>query len=420
MALNTGSRSENTVPPGQRLGLARTLSLGHAVLYGLGVTIGAGIYVLVGPAIGRAGDYAPLAFVLAAAMLSLTGASIAELGSRMPVAAGEAAFVRAGFGSDRLATLTGLIVFGISTVSAAAISVGSAGYIGTLIDVPRSVIIAGVVLTMGGIAAVGIRESVTFAGIMTVIEIGGLVMIVLAGAVAPAIPPQIGPPSEPITVSFPLAGLMSATLLAVFAFIGFESLTNIAEEMRRPKRDLPLAIFITLFVTTALYVTVVWVALRTVPAAELDASDAPLTLVFERTIGADPRLMTLIAIVATVNGVIVQIIMSARVLYGLSVQGSLHPLLGAVHGSTRTPHVATALAVVAATVLALFIPLDQLADLTSRLTLALFALVNASLIAIKRAEHKAPPGIFSVPQLVPSAGIVTIVGILVAEALQRI
>ena len=148
-------------------GLARSLTLTHALLYGLGVTIGAGIYVLVGPAIGRAGVWAPLAFALAAVLMSLTAASFAELGSRMPVAAGEAAYVRAGFGSDRLATLAGLIVVAIAIVSAAAISVGSAGYIGVVLPLPQQVIVAGVILAMGAVAAWGIKESVTFAGICT-------------------------------------------------------------------------------------------------------------------------------------------------------------------------------------------------------------------------------------------------------------
>jgi amino acid transporter len=107
------------------------------VLYGIGVTIGAGIYVLIGAAAARAGMQAPLAFVAAAILMGLTAASFAELGSRMPVAAGEAAYIRAAFGSDRLALAAGLLVIGIAVVAAAAISVGSAGYLGVFISLPE-------------------------------------------------------------------------------------------------------------------------------------------------------------------------------------------------------------------------------------------------------------------------------------------
>ena len=161
--------------------LKRTLTLTHAVLYGIGVTVGAGIYVLIGAAAARAGYAAPLAFI-AALLMMITGASFAELGSRMPVAAGEAAYVRAAFHSPTLALAVGLLVVAIAVVSAAAISVGSAGYIGIFVPLPSDLIIAAVVLGMGAIAALGVRQSVTFAGVMTLIEIGGLLLIVAAGA----------------------------------------------------------------------------------------------------------------------------------------------------------------------------------------------------------------------------------------------
>jgi len=126
--------------------LKRSLSLLQATLYGLGVTIGAGIYVLIGAAAARAGMHAPVAFVLAAVLMAFTAASFAELAGRMPVAAGEAAYVRDAFQSDKLALLVGLLVVAVAVVSAAAISVGSAGYISVFIALPEPVLIAAVVL----------------------------------------------------------------------------------------------------------------------------------------------------------------------------------------------------------------------------------------------------------------------------------
>jgi amino acid transporter len=409
------SASPAPAAPGE-VTLKRTLTLTNAVLYGLGVTIGAGIYVLIGAAAARAGMYAPLAFIVAAVLMGLTAASFAELGGRMPVAAGEAAYVRAAFQSDRLATLVGLLVVAIAIVSAAAISVGSAGYVGVFLALPEPVRIGGVVLAMGAIAAWGIKVSVVFAGVMTVIEVGGLMLLIAAGAWSgpdlvtrlPEAAPSLGSPIA-------LAGIASAALLAVFAFLGFEGIVNIAEEVREPKRTLPRAIFLTLVLTTVLYVLVVWVALVAVAPAELAASKAPLALVFERLTGMSPRSMSLIAIVATINGVIVQIIMASRVLYGLAAQGSLPAWLEELSPITRTPLKATLLATAAVLVLALLLPLEQLADLTSRITLALFALVNLALVRIKAREREAPANTYVAPRWIPWAGLVSCLGLVAAD-----
>src|SRR5512134_1429104 len=161
--------------------LVRSLTLTHAVLYGLGVTIGAGIYVLVGLAAGRSGMHAPLAFIGAALVMAFSAASFAELGTRMPVSASEAAYVHAAFRLDWLSLGIGLLVVATATVSAATISVGSAGYVAVFLPLPAPWIISGVVLAMGAVACLATVQSVTFAAIMTLVEVGGLVLIIIAG-----------------------------------------------------------------------------------------------------------------------------------------------------------------------------------------------------------------------------------------------
>ena len=254
----------------------------------------------------------PLAFVIAAALMALSAASFAELACRYPVAAGEAAYAREAFGSNRIATTVGLLVIGIALVSAAAISIGSAGYLSVFVALPAPVLVTAVVVAMGGIAAWGVRQSVSFAGIMTLIEIGGLLLLIAAGVVsdAPTITrlPEVIPTFNPAA----LAGLVGTVLLAVFAFIGFEGLANVAEEVRQPNKTLPRAIFLTLAISTLLYVSVVWIALVSVGPSELARSQAPLALVFERLTGASPHTMSAIAVIATLNGIIVQIIMASR------------------------------------------------------------------------------------------------------------
>ncbi|MFC4294143.1 APC family permease [Novosphingobium tardum] len=378
--------------------LVRALTLAHAVLYGIGVTIGAGIYVLVGIAAGRSGMHAPLAFLVAALALAPTAAAFAELGTRMPVSASEAAYVQRAFGRRWLTIAMGLLVIASATISAATISAGSAGYIGMFVDLPRGWIVAGVVLAMGSAAALATARSVAIAGAMTLVEVGGLVLIIAAGLVDGE--PVFARLGEMIPTPGEFAawrGIGATALVAVFAFIGFEHLVNVGEEMKEPSRTLPRALFITLGVTGLLYVLVVWIAVVAVPPAQLAASDAPLALVFQRLTGLPLVTMSAIAVVATLNGIVVHVIMIARVLYGMATLGDLPRPLARVDPRTATPHVATAVAVAMILVLALAVPLGGLADLASRGTLLVFAGIDIALLRIKLRGDPLPAGAFSCP-----------------------
>ena len=399
-------------------GLRRSISVTQATLYGLGVTIGAGIYVLVGTTVARAGPQTPIAFAIAAILMGLTAASFAELAARFPVAAGEAAYVRRAFGSSVLATTVGLLVVAIAVVSAAAVSVGSAGYVGVFFPLPQPVLIVLIVLSMGGVAALNVKESIGFAAAITVIEIGGLIIVVLAGLllepkVFTSLPEIV--PREPNVAM--VAGLMSATLIAVFAFVGFEGISNIAEEVRDPARALPRAIFLTLLVSTILYVLVAWISLASVDRTELAHSQAPLALVFERLTGVSPQTMSIIASVATRNGIVVHPIMSSRVLYGVAQQGGLPARFAAVSASTHTPVFATAFTTALILAFALAFPLHNLAELTSRLTLLVFTAVNLSLARIRRRDGVVSAGSYTAPVWVPYAGALSCLALLVADFL---
>lgn len=396
--------------------LVRSLTLTHAVLYGLGVTIGAGIYVLVGLAAGRSGMHAPLAFIGAALVMAFSAATFAELGTRMPVSASEAAYVQAAFRLDWLSLGVGLLVVTTAIISAATISVGSAGYVAVFLPISAPWIISGVVLAMGAVACLATVQSITFAGVMTLIEVAGLVLIIAAGLgygtdVVTRLP-EIWPSAGDTTAWVGIAG---TALIAVFAFIGFEHLVNVAEEMKEPSRTLPRALFLTLGLTALIYGVVVWIAVTAVPPEELARSSAPLALVFERLTGLPLVTMSAIAVVATLNGVIVHMIMIARVIYGLADQGSLPKALTRLNPVTHTPLLATAIGVGAILVLALAVPLAGLADLTARFTLVIFAVVNLALIRIKSRNEAPPLGTFVCPRWVPFAGLVSSVLLLAID-----
>jgi len=398
--------------------LKRSLGLSLLALYGLGTTIGAGIYALTGAVAGEAGMLAPLSFAGAAVLAGFTAFSFAELSARMPRSAGEAVYVRAAFGSDRLALAVGLAVVLAGLVSTATIANGFVGYLQSLLPLPHAPALLLLVGALAGLAFWGVSQSVGMAGVITVIEIGGLLFVVaVAGhhlADLPARLPEILPPAGLGEGGW--AGVGLGCLLAFYAFIGFEDMVNVAEEVVDVRRTLPRAIAITLAGTLILYGLLSLTAVLAVPPAELARSEAPLALVVERATGRPPLAIGLVGMLALVNGALIQIVMASRVLYGLADAGELPRVLARVHPRTRTPHVATAGAAGAVTLLALAFPLERLAEATSVLTLGVFAAVNAALVRIRRRDGPPPAGQFRVPLAVPWAGLAVSAGALAWRA----
>lgn len=396
-------------------GLRRSLGLWQVVLYGLGVTIGAGIYALVGPTVAIAASHAPMSFVLAALVMALPAACFAELTGRLPFAAAEAQFVRAGFGARWLFVTVGLGVALIGMVSAAAIAHGAAGYLRQFLDLPLPVMLMVVVAGCGLVAARGVATSVGIAGAMTLIEIGGLVLIIAGGVWSGRDLGAQAMAAVPLTLSAPVwAGILAAGLIAVFAFVGFENIGSVAEETRAPQRTLARGIFLTLGITTVLYLGVMLTVLATLTPAEVQGGTAPLTLTFTRNSGLPEALLAAIAVAATVNGVVVQFLMAARVLYGLAREGALPAALAQVDPHSASPVRTTALAVAVTLALALAFPIEQLAEGTSAITLVIFALVCLALARIHARGDPAPKDTFRVPRWVPPAGALACVALLIA------
>ena len=390
--------------------LKRALGAPMLTLYGLGVTVGAGIYVLVGATADAAGPYAPVAFLLAAVVVAFTAFSYAELSTRYPVSAGEAAYVDAGFQLGWLTTGVGLAVAASGVVSASAVAIGAAAYLNGLLGWPVAPTTVAVVLVMGGIALWGITQSVAIAAAITLIEISGLMFVIFWGlfmadpngvAMTELVPPLHGTH---------WMGIGAAALLAFFAFVGFEDMANVAEEVKDPARTMPVAILWTLVVATALYVATTVAVLIAVPLAQLATSTAPLILVFSAAPDWISQTFGVIAVVATVNGVLIQMIMASRVIYGLADRGHLPAVLGRVSVRTRTPVVATLTVVAVIILLSQTLPIEALAARTSQIVLAVFVLVNVALIRIKWRGTEAADT-FRVPMVVPVLGVITSVSL---------
>ncbi len=303
--------------------LNRVLTLPLLTMYGVGTTVGAGIYVLTGTVIEVAGAFAPLSFLAAACLAGLSAASFAELSTRMPRSAGEALYVREGLRMPRLSVVVGLLVAASGVISSAVLTKGFTGYLGLVLDWPAPVFTAILLAGLVFIAIWGIREAVMVAAIITAVEVAGLLLVVWVardglmetGAWVDTLLDDTRRPA--------FALLASGTVLAFFAFIGFEDMVNVAEEVRDVRRTMPRAIILTLLITAFLYFVVSLVALLGASGEALGQSDAPLADIYARATGASPLPIVFIGTLAIVNGALIQIIMGSRVLYGLAAQGQM-------------------------------------------------------------------------------------------------
>ncbi|MGE3831920.1 MAG: APC family permease [Parvibaculaceae bacterium] len=400
--------TESTAPSPLR----RALSLPWLVFYGVGVTIGAGIFALIGEIVTVSGDHAPLAFLLAGLVAAVTGVSYAILASAYPRAAGEAIFVKLGMG-EIAGRVIGLGVVAVAITSSAVIGLAFSRYVAAFAPVPEEICVVLVLAVLGGIAMIGVRISVGFAALITLLEVGTLVAIILCG-----LPVIMDMENLSRVVALPsTAGawmpVFSGAFLAFFAFIGFEDIENMAEETRDPHRTVPLAIILTLVISVAIYMLVAAVAAALPDRAALTASKTPLATLFELATGRDGAPIAVMASIAMVNGILVQIVMASRVLYGMAREGMLPQWLGHVHATRRTPVNATALVVVATGAFALLVPFLQLAELTSLVMLLVFACVNLSLFLIGRRDGA--PATIRRFRLLGLAGMSVALGLVVAE-----
>jgi amino acid transporter len=390
----------------QRPVLRRSLSLPLTALYGLGNILGAGIYVLIGKVVGHAGVFAPASFLLASLLAGLTAFSYAELAARFPLSAGEAVYVQEGTGLRAVAVVVGLLIILAGVVSAATIMRGFAGYLQVFLQAPEYLVILSMTCLLGGLAAWGISESVWVAACVTVVEVIGLLIIlwVAAPAMLSASPDWTGFTMQQADIHW--TGIFIGGFLAFYAFIGFEDMVNVAEEVRDPERNLPRAILLALIVSTILYFLVALAAVASAPVEQLAASDAPLAWLYQHITGREPVTITIISLLAVINGALIQIIMAARVGYGMARKGWLPEIFGRVHAKTRTPVLATAIVCCLLLVMALWLPIETLAKATSYFLLIVFALVNLSLWRLKQNAVQ-PPGVFCTYYWVPVCGCIS-------------
>jgi amino acid transporter len=359
------------------------------VFYGVGTMIGGGIYALLGKIIGAVGVFTPLSLMLAGAVALISAFSFAELSRRFPVSAGEAAYVNAAFNRQWLSQLVGCLVVLTGVVSAATLCAATGGFLLDLTAMPVTGLIVLTALVLTAIAAWGVTVSVTAVALITIIEAGTLVVIIALSADRMVQLPSLVTDMTSNLAQFDAAAMVTATFLAFYAFVGFEDMVNMAEEVRDVERNMPLAIFISVAITVSLYLGVAVAAITLDDREGLAAAHTPLALLLPG--GSSALLIGLISILAGLNGALVQMVMAARVLYGMARRGMAPRILGGVNASTRTPMTATLLVGLIVLWLASSFPLAGLAEATSFIILGVFFLVNLSLAAIRWREWRSGP-----------------------------
>jgi amino acid transporter len=399
--------------------LKRSIGPVQMALYGLGSMLGAGIYGLIGKAAGQTGNAVWLAFVVALVAALLTALSYASLGSRHPRAAGAAYVTGRAYGFPLLSFMVGLALICSGLTSIATQSRVFAANLATLLGIeaaPIWLIALGFLLILTGIVFRGIRESMWVNVLCTLVEAGGLLLVIFAGLSYWGSVDYFELPPSPDGDHAVLL-VMQGAVLAFFAFIGFEDMINVAEETRDPERTVPLGLVLAMLGAAILYIAVAITAVSVVPWRELAEAPGPITAVMARAAPSiSPIVFTAITLFAVANTALVNYVTASRLIYGMARQGLLPRKLGDVHAKRQTPHIAVAALFLVLAPLALLGSIAELAAATVLLLLLVFMVVNGALVILKRRKSEAL-GRFEVPLFVPVLGAIVCFVLIVVRVL---
>lgn len=381
--------------------LKRNLTLSAVTLYGIGAILGAGIYVLLGKVAAFAGYFTPLSFLVASIIAIFSAFSYAELSARFPRSAGEAVYIDKAFGQQQLTQLIGLMVIFTGIVSAATMATGITGYVQIFLHWPEASIITCFVLSIGILAIWNIDQAIWVVMLITLLEICGLLYVVFIAADSMFLLPIFDKINTPNTDHSIATGIMLGSFLAFYAYIGFEDMVNIAEEIKQPEKVLPKAIILALIISTIIYMAVSYAAISVLTPTQLASSNAPLADVVITT-GHSASWVSAMSLIAITNGAIIQLIMASRVIYGMASQQLLPTFFAHINNTTYTPVRATLSCIAATLLLSLLFPIELLAQTTSIIVLSIFLIVNASLIKLNSMSTQ--QGVIHYPKWIPYIG----------------
>jgi basic amino acid/polyamine antiporter, APA family len=386
--------------------LKRVFGLPTLVIYGVGDILGAGIYAVIGKIAGLSGTLVWASFLVAMIVAAFTALSYAELGSRLPQSGGVAYFVHRAFRLNWLSVLVGWLMFCTCLVSMATLSKSFAGYLNAFAPaIPAWLIVLGLFAILTFVNFRGMKESSALNVVCTSIEVTGLLIVILVAVLFLGGGGTVNSAAVPSEQAIGWTAVVQGAALAFYAFIGFEDIVNVAEEVKNPERNVPRAILMALAIAGVMYIVVAWLALQVLNPSELTASEAPLLDVVRRAQPNFPQVIfTIIALFAVLNTTLLNFVTASRLLFGMSREGLLPAWLGRLHQRRATPYRTFLIILPIAIFLALSGTLEFLAGTTATLILAMFCLVNLSLLLIKRREPETNG--FKVPYLIPAIALI--------------
>jgi amino acid transporter len=346
------------------------------VFYSVGVIVWAGVYSVIGAAAGLAQQSLWLSFVIGAFVALLTGLSYAEMATAFPHAGAEYVYLRRALPKWAWAAfLIGIVMLLGGAATATTVAVAFGGYLREFFHIPVTLSALMLLLFCTAFNIWGMKESSWVNMVLTSVEVAGLVVVIAAGLTRSAI-------VQPLAAT-PQPAVLTAAAVLFFVYLGFEEIANLSEEVRFPARDLPRAIFVSIGITTLLYVLVSLAVVSLASPAELAASAAPLAMAIEKAWPDAGRLVSAIALFATANTVLITLIATSRLAFSMSRDGEIPCVFGQVLPNRHTPWMAAVLALAMSAVLTPIGEIKVLAEFSSFSALLAFLAVNTALIVLR-------------------------------------
>jgi APA family basic amino acid/polyamine antiporter len=367
-----------TAPPAPDR-LRPTLKLWQLTASGVGIVIGAGIYVLVGEAAREAGAALWLSFAVAALLAGLTALTYCELAGMFPSAGVEYEWASRAF-NPFVGFLAGWMMAVTYLVAAAAVSLGFAEYLRQFVGVDERLAAGMLLCLLTAVVVAGIQHSIWLSAALAALQIGGLVLVIVAGA------PHVGERS--LVEGATAANVLSGAALVFFAFIGFDDIATLSEETDDAATTVPRALLLTLAISGGLYVLVGICAVSAVGADTLASSSRPLAAVIDSEWGSKGSgIISIIALAATFNTALLMLTAASRLLYAMARSGALPSPLAKVDGRGHAPRIAAVVALAITLPFAASGGLGLVASVTDFAVYSTFIAVNLSVIALR---YRAP------------------------------
>jgi amino acid transporter/nucleotide-binding universal stress UspA family protein len=402
--------------------LAKDLGLLSALTIGIGTMIGAGIFVLPGVAASTAGPVVVVSFLVGGAIALVNALSVSELGTAMPKAGGGYYYVNRALG-PLFGSIAGLGDWVGLAFASAFYSIGFGQYLATLLPVPEvlfltevqvGALVAGAVFV--GVNYVGAKETGGVQTVIVTLLLAILTLFAVQGWLSFDLGTLLG---DGGVAPLGYGAILPGTALVFVSFLGYAKIATVAEELKNPGRNLPLAIVGSVLIVTVLYAILVSIMLGVVPWPDLSQS-APLTQATQVAFpggfaGLAVTVVTLGALLATASSANASILASARINFAMGRDRIVTNWLNEIHPSFATPYrsILVTGAVIVVFIAALGRDIEVLAKAASVLHLVVYALMNVALLVFRETDPSYDPA-FRVPlyPFTPALGIVLSLGLL--------